>query len=94
MVRRILSPDDLPEKPFDADRTFARCVAAGLLLGLVFIVSEESGCGKPKPALCLVEPFPAPTSPQERPEPADVSAHGSGRQGGTAGLSFPTRGTE
>ena len=42
----------------------------------------------------LVEPFPAPTSPQERPEPEGVSAHGSGRQGATAGLSLPGRGTE
>ena len=42
----------------------------------------------------LVEPFPAPTSPQERPAPADVSAHDSGRQDGLAGLSLPGRGTE
>jgi len=44
--------------------------------------------------MILVEPFPAPQSPQERPEPEDVSTHGSGRQDTTAGLSFPTRGTE
>jgi len=44
--------------------------------------------------MILVEPFPAPTSPQDAPEPADVSAHGSGRQDGLAGLSFATRGTE
>lgn len=42
----------------------------------------------------IVEPFPAPTSPQERPQPEDVSAHGSGRQRGMAGLSLPGRGTE
>lgn len=46
------------------------------------------------PPRSLVEPFPAPTSPQERPEPEGVSAHGSGRQSGMAGLSFPGRGTE
>jgi len=44
--------------------------------------------------MILVEPFPAPQSHQERPEPEDVSAHGSGRQSGTAGLSLPGRGTE
>jgi len=44
--------------------------------------------------MILVEPFPAPTSPQERPEPEGVSAHGSGRQSGMAGLSLAVEGTE
>jgi len=44
--------------------------------------------------MILVEPFPAPQSPQERPEPEGVSAHGSGRQGGMAWLSLSARGTE
>jgi len=55
MVRRILSPDDLPEEPFDADRTFARCVAAGLLLGVVFILSESHGCGKSEPVAAVCQ---------------------------------------
>lgn len=42
----------------------------------------------------LVEPFPAPQSHQERPEHADVSAHGWGRQDAAAGLSLAERGTE
>ena len=42
----------------------------------------------------IVEPFPAPQSHQERPEPEGVSAHGSGRQRGTAGLSLAVEGTE
>jgi hypothetical protein len=49
MVCRILSPDDLPEEPFDADRTFARCVAAGLLLGVVFILSESHATASERP---------------------------------------------
>ena len=44
--------------------------------------------------MILVEPFPAPTSPQERPEPDGGPAHGSGRQRGMAGLSSAARGTE
>ena len=42
----------------------------------------------------IVEPFPAPQSRQERPEPADVSGHGRGRQDGLAGLSLAVEGTE
>ena len=64
--------------------TGTRSEKAHALLGLALDAIEH----------VLVEPFPAPTSHQERPEPEDVSAHGSGRQGGMAGLSFPGRGTE
>ena len=46
------------------------------------------------PPRSLVEPFPAPQSHQERPEPADVSAYGRGRQDGLAGLSLAERSTE
>ena len=44
--------------------------------------------------MILVEPFPAPTSHQERPEPEGVSVHGLGRQSGMAGLSLAVRGIE
>jgi hypothetical protein len=49
MVRRILSPDGMPEDLFDSDRAFARCAVAGLLLGVVFILSEEHGGRRPEP---------------------------------------------
>ena len=62
--------------------------------GRLIAATERIRALEGRPPLSLVEPFPAPTSPQERPEPADVSAHGSGRQDATAGLSFPGRGTE
>lgn len=44
--------------------------------------------------MILVEPFPAPTSPQERLEPEGGSVLASGRQSGMAGLSSAGRGTE
>ena len=42
----------------------------------------------------LVEPFPAPQSHQDAPEPSDVSGHGEGRQSGLAGLSLAVEGRE
>ena len=54
--------------------------------GRLIAATERIRALEGRPPLSLVEPFPAPTSPQERPEPADVSAHGSGRQSGMAGL--------
>ena len=62
--------------------------------GRLIAATERIRALEGRPPLSLVEPFPAPTSPQERPEPEGVSAHGSGRQSGMAGLSLPTRGTE
>ena len=55
MVRRILSPTDMPKESFDADRTFGGCVAAGLLLGVVFILSESHGCGKSEPVAAVCQ---------------------------------------
>ena len=62
--------------------------------GRLIAATERIKALEGRPPLSLVEPFPAPTSPQERPEPEDVSAHGSGRKSGMAGLSLPGRGTE
>ena len=44
--------------------------------------------------MILVEPFPAPQSHQDAPEPSDVSGHGEGRQSGLAGLSLAVEGRE
>ena len=62
--------------------------------GRLIAATERIKALEGRPPLSLVEPFPAPTSPQERPEPEGVSGHGDGRQSGMAGLSFPARGTE
>jgi len=62
--------------------------------GRLIAATERIKALEGRPPLSLVEPFPAPTSHQERPEPEGGSVLGSGRQNARAGLSLPTRGTE
>jgi len=79
------------EASFEAESLWA---GYQTLNGRLIAATERIKALEGRPPLSLVEPFPAPTSPQERPEPEGEPVLGSGRQGAMVGLSLAVEGTE